>query len=324
MHCSVCYSDLQSIGSVILPCSCSSCSDCLIQWIAVQADELYFQTNGKVMCMNENCRQLFEPEFILLQLTSDQQITVNNALFSVYLRKTSDIRHCPNGECNYAGMIDTSTPCKDNVECTVCGTQWREKAHYSTKDKIKEFFVNNSAKRSETLSDIWQEMFSRRCPKCNVSIEKSGGCDHMTCKKCGHEFCWVCSQRFHGHIMTFCAMASIIKIMIVAVAVVNIFWMVGVVQVILAILGWAFIFVIKCIILNMFAGGAYFLRSMIIKKRSKILQTLAVGYLVILWFVAHVNRLYVDLCLGALAEVGLLGAGMLYHKRMRRWVISTY
>lgn len=30
----------------------------------------------------------------------------------------------------------------------------------------------------------------KRCPKCEWIISKNGGCDHMTCKKCHHEFYW--------------------------------------------------------------------------------------------------------------------------------------
>ena len=36
----------------------------------------------------------------------------------------------------------------------------------------------------------------KRCPKCHHGIEKTDGCDHMTCQKraggCGYEFCWLC------------------------------------------------------------------------------------------------------------------------------------
>mmetsp|Transcript_26669 Transcript_26669/g.50548 ORF Transcript_26669/g.50548 Transcript_26669/m.50548 type:complete len:531 (-) Transcript_26669:991-2583(-) len=32
----------------------------------------------------------------------------------------------------------------------------------------------------------------KRCPSCNSMIEKDGGCNHMTCSQCGHNFCWLC------------------------------------------------------------------------------------------------------------------------------------
>lgn len=32
----------------------------------------------------------------------------------------------------------------------------------------------------------------KECPKCERSIYKNGGCNHMTCK-CQFEFCWLCN-----------------------------------------------------------------------------------------------------------------------------------
>jgi hypothetical protein len=34
------------------------------------------------------------------------------------------------------------------------------------------------------------------CPKCNVPIEKDGGCDHMTCTQCNYQFCYQCSANY--------------------------------------------------------------------------------------------------------------------------------
>jgi len=42
---------------------------------------------------------------------------------------------------------------------------------------------------------------TKACPKCGTSIEKNGGCNHMTCKRstCKHEFCWVCEGPWKDH-----------------------------------------------------------------------------------------------------------------------------
>ena len=37
---------------------------------------------------------------------------------------------------------------------------------------------------------------SKRCPNCRYIIEKDGGCNHMTCRKCSHEFHWCCGQKY--------------------------------------------------------------------------------------------------------------------------------
>lgn len=43
---------------------------------------------------------------------------------------------------------------------------------------------------AETKS--WISKNAKLCPNCKVPIEKNNGCDHMTCKNCPHEFCWLC------------------------------------------------------------------------------------------------------------------------------------
>nr|XP_054496388.1 E3 ubiquitin-protein ligase ARIH2 isoform X2 [Agelaius phoeniceus] len=38
-----------------------------------------------------------------------------------------------------------------------------------------------------------------QCPKCNICIEKNGGCNHMQCSKCKHDFCWMCLGDWKTH-----------------------------------------------------------------------------------------------------------------------------
>ena len=37
---------------------------------------------------------------------------------------------------------------------------------------------------------------TKPCPKCNSSIERDGGCRHITCFICKHEFFWCCLRSF--------------------------------------------------------------------------------------------------------------------------------
>jgi len=50
---------------------------------------------------------------------------------------------------------------------------------------------NTSAE--ELLKEI-----SKPCPKCKVPIQKSTGCDHMTCSRCRHQFCWPCLADYNA------------------------------------------------------------------------------------------------------------------------------
>jgi len=40
-----------------------------------------------------------------------------------------------------------------------------------------------------------------KCPHCKNGIQKASGCNHMKCR-CGHEFCWICLQRWPHSLCT--------------------------------------------------------------------------------------------------------------------------
>jgi hypothetical protein len=48
----------------------------------------------------------------------------------------------------------------------------------------------------------------RNCPHCGIHIEKTGGCNHMTCK-CGHHFCWLCQSDWTS--VHFCGRENMIR-----------------------------------------------------------------------------------------------------------------
>ena len=37
------------------------------------------------------------------------------------------------------------------------------------------------------------------CPVCHVKIERTQGCNKMTCASCGNEWCWVCGVSIKGY-----------------------------------------------------------------------------------------------------------------------------
>lgn len=50
----------------------------------------------------------------------------------------------------------------------------------------------------------WAKVNSRPCPKCKAFIEKNGGCMHVRCRNCTHEFCWICKSTWFHHTETVC------------------------------------------------------------------------------------------------------------------------
>ena len=50
---------------------------------------------------------------------------------------------------------------------------------------------------SETAN--WILANTKKCPECMTRIEKNQGCNHMTCKICKFEFCWICNGSWASH-----------------------------------------------------------------------------------------------------------------------------
>ena len=55
-------------------------------------------------------------------------------------------------------------------------------------------------KAGEYLANaLWVAANTKKCPRCSAAIEKDEGCNHMSCRKCRHEFCWICMQDWTLH-----------------------------------------------------------------------------------------------------------------------------
>mmetsp|Transcript_19069 Transcript_19069/g.31890 ORF Transcript_19069/g.31890 Transcript_19069/m.31890 type:complete len:1165 (+) Transcript_19069:214-3708(+) len=68
------------------------------------------------------------------------------------------------------------------------------------KSKIsKEISDSAALNTNEVATALWVQANTKKCPKCKTPIEKDEGCNHMTCKKCRYDFCWICMQRWENH-----------------------------------------------------------------------------------------------------------------------------
>ncbi|KAG2493664.1 hypothetical protein HYH03_008178 [Edaphochlamys debaryana] len=54
-------------------------------------------------------------------------------------------------------------------------------------------------KRNQLKSLAMMRSTTRQCPMCHMAVEKSEGCNKMTCAYCGTFFCWKCGMSIHGY-----------------------------------------------------------------------------------------------------------------------------
>jgi len=48
-------------------------------------------------------------------------------------------------------------------------------------------------------NEEWIKRFTLQCPGCGVPIQKSGGCNRMTCSRCKKDFGWLQSNRTYAN-----------------------------------------------------------------------------------------------------------------------------
>jgi hypothetical protein len=119
-----------------------------------------------------------------------------------YIDDKDNLKWCPAPNCEFAVSCKAKN-LEQIVPTVVCHCGHRFCFGCSLKDhqpaicRIVKLWLKKCADDSETGN--WISANTKECPKCSSTIEKNGGCNHMSCRKCGHEFCWVCMGPWSEH-----------------------------------------------------------------------------------------------------------------------------
>lgn len=75
--------------------------------------------------------------------------------------------------------------------CFICHAPWHREGVTCKEFKKGDKLVRNWAKEFHFGSKN-----AERCPKCKVYIQRTAGCDHMTCSHCDTHFCYKCGEKY--------------------------------------------------------------------------------------------------------------------------------
>jgi len=194
-ECPICFTSFKTTKCITLSCKCVCCQSCLSDWISLKINESSFTLDKRIPCFTRQCPGTFQIRSMFYQFPKFLREKVSQELFNYYLIRTPDIRKCPNSNCTYAGIIKLSQKCSKPLKCEACETNWRDPVHFTVTDKILAITKGTETQKNEAFSSIWKTFWAKRCPYCQVLIQKNGGCPHMNCSYCEKSFCWTCNGR---------------------------------------------------------------------------------------------------------------------------------
>lgn len=207
--CSICFSEYELKEFAFLSCIHGFCRACLKMMITTKIKDGKLEN---LYCPNiddegNNCKHRLTHEEVRLFIGEHD-------LFSKYerlqlhqtLNQTKDCRWCPRPGCETAMFGDTLTPMMTCPKCEMkfcfnCKTsEWHPG---TTCEMFQQWKKENS--QADAKFENWKNKNTTPCPECKSSIEKNGGCMHMTCLNCKHEFHWLTGEKWRGYDATYAA-----------------------------------------------------------------------------------------------------------------------
>ncbi|KAF2814124.1 uncharacterized protein BDZ99DRAFT_554405 [Mytilinidion resinicola] len=189
--CTVCWTEADN--PIRTNCSHIYCLECFGDMcVAAGSQDKEFSLN----CQGDmgNCGKVFTLLELQNHLSSNTFEEVLEASLKSYIsRRPQDFHNCPTPDCGYTYRVTPNAnthTCQNCLEvtCTACHGQHGSMSCAAYKD-LKSGGV-------EAFEQFKRENGIKDCPICKTPIEKTEGCDHMTCGGCKTHICWVCLKTF--------------------------------------------------------------------------------------------------------------------------------
>lgn len=195
IECCVCFTVIKSSGDIfrLEHCGHMYCRECISLQIAPSA------LSFPVECAADQCSQPFVwKDFVNLsqRIGLDLHTFLAASLRSHAAANPNLVRYCPTPDCPVVYAV--SHDIEKNFFCAHCGTSTCTKCHDTYHESIT-CEQNKASKESSKELDEWMQKkrkSRKHCPKCNVAIEKISGCNHVHCRQCSADICWVCLKYF--------------------------------------------------------------------------------------------------------------------------------
>ncbi|KAI9779005.1 MAG: hypothetical protein M1816_003782 [Peltula sp. TS41687] len=200
--CEICFEDDADLKTYAMRCGHRYCVGCYQHYLAQK-----IRGEGeaaRIQCPKEGCHCIVDSKSLELLVTEELKGRYRILLTRTYIDDKDHMKWCPAPECEFAVDCPISKWQLDKIVPTVmcqCGHSFCFGCTLNDHRPCPCALVKKWLKKCEDDSETsnWISANTKECPKCHSTIEKNGGCNHMTCRKCKYEFCWMCMGVWSEH-----------------------------------------------------------------------------------------------------------------------------
>ncbi|KAL1966255.1 hypothetical protein VTN77DRAFT_4608 [Rasamsonia byssochlamydoides] len=189
--CTVCWSEAEN--PIRTMCNHLYCLDCFEKLcLSVLPGEKEFT----IRCVGDKgqCNVVFGLHELHNHLSSSSFEEVLEASFSFYIRqRPQDFHYCPTPDCDQVYRSNTDAKIRTCPKCCVATCT---SCHSNHDGMTCSEYMYRVSGEYEAFEKLKQEKGFKDCPKCKTTMEKTEGCNHMTCPGCQTHVCWVCLKTF--------------------------------------------------------------------------------------------------------------------------------
>lgn len=193
MKCLICLEDFTLSDFIPLnTCECVFCTACFNQHLTSQIKQRSFPIRCP-QCRKELCE-------------SDIGDRLDNECRSQYLdynfqnfvqAHSSEYSCCPTPDCKNVFIAGDEA----YYNCSICRKDYclRCKVEYHKRMNCEQYQKSVIDKKTENADRNFMNFVKgtnyKQCPNCKFWVEKSSGCNHMTCR-CSYQFCYACGGMY--------------------------------------------------------------------------------------------------------------------------------
>ncbi|KAH9897001.1 hypothetical protein C8Q73DRAFT_437392 [Cubamyces lactineus] len=186
--CPVCFEKVSR--PVTLTCGHTWCKDCLVSYLKSSVDNKSFPLT--CLANEARCAQPISITIVQMLLAPEEFDAVVNAAFTAYVQeRPNEFHYCPTPDCP---QVYRKSARKLILQCPSCLVRICPHCNMEAHESVS---CQDSNPEDVVLFEEWKMGHDvKDCPSCKVPIERTAGCNHMTCVSCKVHICWVCLATF--------------------------------------------------------------------------------------------------------------------------------